>query len=86
MHYLILRIEQLELIVHERIFGALLFAQRALLLQLRAPEGFDAVHGGAQLLIGQLQLLFQVGQITLEVRVGRLQLTAKNRDICGYIS
>ncbi len=60
--YLVLRVEEFELIIHERIFGALLLAQSALLLQLGAPEGLDAVHGGAELLIGQLQLLLQVGR------------------------
>ena len=72
--YLVLGVEQLQLVVHQRVLGTLLLPQRSLLLQLRAPEGLDGVHGGAELLVGQLQLLLEVGQVALQVGVGRLQL------------
>ena len=37
-------------------------------------NGFlDAVHAAAELLIGQLQLLLQVGQVPLQVRIGWLK-------------
>ena len=45
------------------------------------------MHGGAELLVGQLQLLLQVGQVALQVRVGRLQLTEKETSggqLCNH--
>ena len=72
--YLIFRVEQFQLIVHQSVLGGLFLAESALLLELRAPECLDAVHGAAQLLVGQLQLLLQVGEVPLQVRVGALQL------------
>ena len=74
LSHLVFRVEQLELLVDEAVLGALLLAQRPLLLELRAPEGLDAVHRAAQLLVGQLELLLQVAQLALQVVVLVLQL------------
>lgn len=76
---LVLLIEQFQLVVNKAVFGALLFPQRPLLLQLWAPEGLYAVHTGAQLLVGQFQLLLKIAQLPLEVGVLGLKFAEEER-------
>ena len=45
--YLVFRVEQFQLVVHQGVLRALLLSQCALFLQLGTPEGFDRVHRGA---------------------------------------
>lgn len=66
---LILAVQQLQLVIDKAVLGALLFAQRTLLLQLRRPERLDAVHRAAQLLIRKVQFALQVAQLALQIRV-----------------
>lgn len=49
--------------------SAFLLAQRTLLFELGAPEGLYAMHAGAELLVGKLQLLLKVAQFALQVGV-----------------
>ena len=74
MPYLVLRVKKLQLVVHEAVLGGLLLAQGPFLLELGAPESLDAVHAGTQLLVRELELLFEVGQFALQVIVLGLQL------------
>ena len=67
--YLVFRVEQFQLVVHQGILRTLLFPQCTLFLQLRTPKGLDRVHGGAKLLVGQLQFLLEVCQVSLEVGI-----------------
>jgi len=76
-------VEQLELVVDQRVFGRLLFAQGPFLFQLRAPERFDAVHARPELLIGQLELLLEVGQFAVQVSVLVLELTQEVAGVAG---
>lgn len=62
------------MVVDEAVLCRLFLPQGALLLQLGTPEGLDAVHAGAKLLVGQLQLLLEVPELPLQVRVLMLQL------------
>lgn len=71
---LILIVQQLQLIVNQTVFGALLLSQRPLLLQFWRPEGFNAVHGAAELLIRQLQLLLKVAEFPLQVAILVLEI------------
>lgn len=71
---LIFLIEQLQLVIDKAVLCALLFSQRPLLLQLWTPEGLYAMHTGAQFLIRQFQLLFEVSQFPLKIRVLGLEL------------
>lgn len=48
---LILGAEQLQLFVDQAVLGTLLFSQCSLLLELGTPEGLDAVHRAAELLV-----------------------------------
>lgn len=76
---LVFLIQQFQLIVDQAVLSALLFPQRPLFLQLRAPERLYAVHAGAQLLIGQFQLLFKIPKLPLEVGVLRLEFAKEER-------
>lgn len=67
--YLILRVEEFELVAHERVLGRLLLPKGALLLELRAPKGLDAVHAGAELLAGEFELLLEGDELPLQVVV-----------------
>jgi len=62
-------VKQFQLVIDQRILGRLLFAQGPFLLQLRAPERFDAVHAGPEFLVGQLEFLLEVGQFAVQVGV-----------------
>lgn len=83
---LILAAEQLELVIDEAVFGRLLFAQRALLLELRTPESFDGVHGGAELLVGELELLLEIAKLALQVGVLVLQLAEEGLMTGGRLT
>lgn len=78
LSYLILVVEQFELIIYEAVLGALFLPQRPFLLQLGTPERLDAVHAGPQLLIRQLQFLLEVPQLPLQIRVLVLQFPDKH--------
>lgn len=82
-HYLVLGVQQFELVVDERVLGGLLFAQSPLFLQLGAPERLDAVHAGPEFLVGELQLLLEVGQFAVQVGVLVLELTQEVPGVTG---
>lgn len=63
------------MVVDETILGRLLLPQGALFLELGTPEGLDAMHAGAELLVCQLQLLLEVAELSLQICVLVLQLT-----------
>lgn len=73
--YLIFLIEQFKLVINKAVFGAFLLPQRPLLLQLGTPEGLYAMHTGAELLVGQFELLLEVAQLPLQIGILRLQLS-----------
>lgn len=75
--------KQFELVVDQRVLGRLLFAQGPFLLEFRAPERFDAVHAGPELLIGQLQFLLEVGQFAVQVSVLMLELAQEVAGVAG---
>lgn len=72
---LVLLVEQFQLVVNKAVLGALFFSQCPLLLQLRAPEGFNAMHAGAEFLVGQFQFFLKVSQFPLKIGILRLQLS-----------
>lgn len=71
------------MVVDQRVLGRLLLAQRPLLLQLRAPKRLDAVHAGPKLLVGQLQLLLEVGKLAVQVGVLVLELAQEVSRVPG---
>lgn len=72
---LILGAEQLQLFVDQAVLGTLLFSQCSLLLELGTPEGLDAMHRAAELLVRQLELLLEVPELSLEIVVLMLEFT-----------
>lgn len=82
---LILRVEQLELFVDETVLGALLLPQRSLLLKLGTPEGLDAVHRAAELLVRQLELLLEVPELSLEIVVLMLKLSDVTAAVAQHV-
>jgi len=76
-------VKQFQLVVDQRILGRLLFAQGTLLLQLRAPERFDAVHAGPEFLVGQLEFLLEVGQFAVQVGVLVLEFAQEVSGVAG---
>ena len=55
------------MLVKDGVLLRLLLAQGSLLLELRAPEGLDAVHAGAELCGRHVQLPFHVGVLVLDL-------------------